>query len=132
MPLDRFLFAQKLYLEDAKTEIQTGKKKSHWIWFVFPQLKGLGKSQVSKYYGLNGIKEAKEYYNNAQLRKNLLDCFKLVLKLDNLEECFRSDTVKIYSCASIFYLATQKKIFKEVIDKYFGGRIDNNTVLLLG
>ena len=132
MELNRFLFAQKLYLKDAMNEIRNGQKKTHWIWFVFPQLKGLGTSWVSNYYGLDGIKEAKSYFDNAQLRKNLLECFKLVLKIEDIDKCFGYDAKKVHSCASIFYLATQKKIFKQVIDKFFGGRIDNNTVLLLG
>lgn len=129
--LSRFHQAQNMYLDNAISELRLGEKKSHWIWFVFPQLKGLGKSITSNYYGLNGMNETVEYYNDPKLRKSLHRCFRLVLRMKNLEDCFGSDTVKIHSSATVFYLATKKNIFKKVLNKFFGGLLDVRTVLLL-
>lgn len=133
--LNRFKLAQSKYLDIAKTEMVIGRKENHWIWFVFPQLKGLGKSYASNYYGLVDAYETMEYYNDKQLRKNLIDCVKILLQfkhLDELTECFGElDTVKIRSCMTLFYMVTKKKIFKKVLDKFFSGLIDDKTVVLL-
>ena len=135
MDLKRFEQVQKLCIKEVKAEIRSGYKETHWIWFIFPQLKGLGSSMVSNYYGLNNLEEAREYYDNKYLRKNLLSCFRLVLKLEDerdLSNCFGMlDSVKIRSCATLFYIATKKNIFKKFLDKFFEGLLDNKTMLLL-
>ena len=111
------------------------KKETHWIWFIFPQLKGLGKSFVSQYYALNSLEEAKEFFDDRFLRKNLLDCFRIVNKYEDseeLENCLGLlDATKVRSCATLFYLATKKSIFKKFLDKFFEGLLDRNTMVLL-
>lgn len=105
------------------------------MWFVFPQLKGLGESPMSDYYGLDGIEDAEEYYKHKQLRKNLEGCLSIVCKYKDVwqvKNCLGElDTMKLHSCASLFYLATKKSIFKHVIKKFFNGVLDEKTILLL-
>ena len=135
MAIDRFIKAQKIYIKNAKTELKQCYKETHWIWFVFPQLKGLGKSLNSDYYGLDGIEEAKEYYNDKYLRKNLLSCFRIIYKYEDKEvlaDCVGMlDAIKIRSCATLFYVATKRIIFKKFLDKFFDGFLDDKTMLLL-
>lgn len=135
MELNKYIKAQEYCIDTVKEELRDGLKQTHWMWFVFPQLKGLGKSIVSDYFGLKSLDEAKEFFENKYLRKNLVTCFKLVLKLNDhrrLSYCFGVvDTMKIHSCATLFYLATRRIIFKKFLDKFFGGSLDDKTVLLL-
>ena len=81
MELNKYIKAQEYCIDTVKEELRDGLKQTHWMWFVFPQLKGLGKSIVSDYFGLKSLDEAKEFFENKYLRKNLVTCFKLVLKL---------------------------------------------------
>lgn len=132
MDLNKYITAQKESINTVKKELRKGKKESHWIWFIFPQLRGLGKSYLSYYYGLANMQEASEYYNNKYLNKNLKFCFNKIMKYDELETCFGGiDTKKIHSCATLFYLATKNELFRKVIDKFFKGRLDEKTMLLL-
>lgn len=135
MALLKYLKAQEIYIDTAKSELKKGAKQTHWIWFIFPQLKGLGKSFVSEYYGLHGLEETKEYYSNKSLRKNLLDCFKLVMKYEDTEQLQTVfgmlDAIKVRSCATLFYIATKRLIFKKFLDKFFDGFLDEKTVVLL-
>lgn len=131
----RFLEVQEYWIDTVKRELKSKQKVSHWIWFIFPQLRGLGESPMSDYYGLDGIEDAKEYYKHKRLRKNLEGCLSIVCKYKGIEEIERClgklDTMKLHSCASLFYLATKKKIFKHVIKKFFNGVLDEKTILLL-
>ena len=131
----RFLEVQECWIDIVKRELKSKKKVSHWIWFIFPQLRGLGESPMSDYYGLDGIEDAKEYYKHKRLRKNLEGCLSIVCKYKGIEEIERClgklDTMKLHSCASLFYLATKKNIFKHVIKKFFNGVLDEKTILLL-
>ncbi len=134
--ISRFIDAQHKFIKIAKKELRKGKKQSHWIWFVFPQLKGLGTSIISFYYGLEGSAETKQYFDNDYLRKNLIDCFKIILRYKNYEKvllCFGSlDAKKIKSCATLFYIVTKEEIFKKALDKFFDGSLDEQTMVLLG
>lgn len=136
MELIKYIKAQEYCIKDAKYELRKKKKVSHWIWFVFPQLRGLGRSIVSDYYGLNSVYEAMEFYHEKYLRKNLNDCFKIVMKYENYDTLLKClgevDAKKVHSCASLFYIATDKPIFKKFIDKFFNGLLDERTVVLLG
>ena len=135
MELNKFKDVQKEYISTVKRELKQRYKEKHWIWFVFPQLKGLGKSLNSDYYGLDGIEEAKEYYNDKYLRKNLLSCFRIIYKYEDKEvlaDCVGMlDAIKIRSCATLFYVATKRIIFKKFLDKFFDGFLDDKTMLLL-
>lgn len=90
---------------------------------------------MSEYYGLNSVKDAREYYKNKQLRKNLNDCLSIIYKYKNKEEvvsCLgKLDTMKLHSCVSLFYLATKKNIFKRFVKKFFNSILDKKTILLL-
>ena len=81
--IERFIKIQKEDYAMALKEIKNGRKRNHWMWYIFPQLKGLGTSAMAQYYGLENLEEAKEYYNNNYLRKNLLEITKALLSLDN-------------------------------------------------
>lgn len=135
MNLSKFKLAQKDYYKQAKKEVRQGYKRSCWIWFIFPQLKGLGTSFFSDYYGLENIQDAKEYFGDKYLRHNLTEMFHIVLKMNNIEDllyCFgQTDSQKVRSCATLFYLATKNSIFKRFLDKFFNGLLDEKTVLLL-
>lgn len=132
--VDRFVCPQINHIDIVKKELLNHKKETHWIWFMFPQLVGLGDSYLSKYYGLKGIKEVKSYLKNDYLKKNLFDLIDILLGYENvnLVDVFGEiDTMKVHSCMTIFYISTDNEKFKEVIDKFYGGKLDNNTIELL-
>lgn len=133
--LNKFKEAQQDYYKQARREIRHGLKQTCWIWFIFPQLKGLGFSMLSNYYGLQNVQEAQCYYEDKYLRHNLTEMFRIVLKMKDTEDfvyCFgETDSKKVRSCATLFYLATKKSIFKRFLDKFFNGLLDEQTVLLL-
>ena len=132
--LIRFKKAQKKYYEIAKQELLCKQKKTHWIWFIFPQLKGLGTSDMSNYYGIRGIKEAKRYYKDKYLRNHLNELTKILFYYNDnelLNALGDIDYIKVRSCMTLFYLATNEKRFKMVIDKCYNGIMCNETIHLL-
>lgn len=132
--LERFIKAQEQIYQIALEEIKKGKKTTHWIWFIFPQLKGLGHSEHSEYYGIFSIEEAKEYLSNEILSKRLMEITKALLRLDkrNISDIMDYiDSVKLKSSMTLFFLASNNLLFKEVLDKYFEGKLDNKTLELL-
>ena len=131
--LKRFIDAQKFSYEDALAEIKSGQKTSHWIWFIFPQLKALGSSPTAKHYGIENLDEAKEYLSNEILRGHLLEISQALLELKNndIEYIMGSsiDKIKLLSSMTLFHLAEPTcEIFTKVIEKYFGGKSDDKTV----
>lgn len=132
--LNRFLKMQNKYYPLALKEIKKGKKKTHWIWFIFPQLKGLGFSDYSKYYGIDGINEAKAYMQDGILRARLVE---ITQALENQEQTDLPrivgdvDSVKIQACMSLFYIATKESCFKQILIKYFNGKLHPETIKLL-
>ena len=131
--LERFIKAQEFNYENALAEIKKGRKTSHWIWFIFPQLKNLGSSRNAKYYGIENLDEAKEYLENEILRKHLLEISQELLELKNndIEYIMGSeiDKAKLISSMTLFHLAEPDcEIFTKVIEKYFGGQLDTRTV----
>ena len=133
--LERFIKAQKQDYERALKEIKNGKKLTHWIWYIFPQIKGLGYSEISKYYGINDLEEAKAYLQNEYLRNNLLEITTALLNLDSnnpTEILGYPDDLKVKSCMTLFNYADESiLIFKKVIDKYYNGEFDNKTIALI-
>ena len=132
--LDRFIKAQKNDFEIARQELQNGKKESHWMWYIFPQLKGLGFSYISNYYGIESLTEAKANYDNEYLKSNLNELIKILLNIEsnNPTIIFGSpDDLKLKSSMTLFYLATNEKRFKKVLDKYYNGELDQKTLDLL-
>ena len=131
--LERFLDPQNFMYELALTEIRNGRKEEHWIWFIFPQLRGIGKSRLSYHYGIQDIEEAKAYYAHPILGNRLLEATQLLLNQDkDLIEIFgHLDAMKVRSCMTLFYHATGDEMFMKVIEKFFGGVEDEVTVELL-
>jgi uncharacterized protein (DUF1810 family) len=119
--LDRFIQAQDKYniYQQALNEIKNGKKVSHWIWFIFPQMRGLGKSEMSKFYGIDGRDEAKEYINHPVLRERLIEVTEAVYNNKNtVYEIFGDDAIKVRSCMLLFASVSDIPIFKSMIKKY--------------
>lgn len=135
MSIKRFLDAQMTDYDIALMEIQEGRKQSHWIWYIFPQLKGLGHSSTSEYYGIKDMAEAKEYLAEPTLRKHLLEISSALLKLpvnDAGAVMGFPDNLKLRSSMTLFAQAEPDcPIFQQVLDKYYGGKMDERTLTLL-
>ena len=133
--LDRFVSAQEHIYQTALSEIQDGKKLSHWIWYIFPQLRGLGHSYRSEYYGIENIDEAKSYLTHPILGARLLEITEVLLKLnenDPLKVMGSPDDLKLKSCMTLFaYISENDSIFHRVLDKYFGGARDERTLSMI-
>ena len=129
--LCRFLEAQENVYEKALNEIRAGRKSSHWMWFIFPQIKGLGKSHLAEYYGIESLDEAKAYLSNDILRKRLLEISEALLNLENNDpEVILGfpDNLKLKSSMTLFALAEPSyNIFQAVLDKFFDGKQDAAT-----
>ena len=131
--LDRFIKAQEDAYLIALNEIKNGKKQSHWMWYIFPQIKGLGMSETSRYYGIDDEDEAKEYLDNEILGFRLREITSELLKLDtnNPVDIFGViDSMKLKSSMTLFDHVSNDKIFSEVLEKYYNGEIDDKTILL--
>ncbi len=123
------------FYDSAIKELESGKKVSHWIWFIFPQLTGLGSSHNSTYYGLSSIEEAKEYLNHPLLAERLIKCFEIVFDIDSdLFNVFEYDEKKVWACATLFSKANNQKsdLFDRVIEKHFNNQYHYKTPELLG
>lgn len=132
--IDKFIKAQEKDYELALNEIKSGKKRSHWIWYIFPQLSSLGFSSTAKYYGIKDLEEAKEYLENDILKSHLEEITNELLMLpsyDILSIVSYPDNLKINSCMTLFYLASNNELYKKVIDKYYNSKMDENTIKLL-
>lgn len=132
--LNRFIEAQNKNYNVALNEIKNGKKLTHWIWYIFPQLKELGFSNTSLYYGISSIEEAKEYLKNEYLNNHLIEITEALLNLENkdiVEVLGYPDNLKVKSCMTLFYYASNNEIFKKVIDKFYNGEFDINTIKLI-
>jgi uncharacterized protein (DUF1810 family) len=133
--LDRFLKAQEEDYETALSEIRSGHKRSHWIWYIFPQLKGLGFSSTSEYYGINGLSEAKSYMENEILRARLIEISEALLTLESSDAedvMGYPDNLKLMSSMTLFAeAAPEEKVFQRVLDKFFGGKKDQRTLELI-
>lgn len=133
--LERFIKAQKEDYAMALKEIKNGRKTNHWMWYIFPQLKGLGTSAMAQYYGLDGLEEAKEYYSNDYLRKNLLEITNALLSITNKDIDYilgTPDNLKLASCMTLFEIVDKReKVFTNVLEKYYNGKRDKNTLDLI-
>lgn len=132
--LQRFLDAQQGDYEHALTEVRNGRKYSHWIWYIFPQLKGLGMSYNSQYYGISGKEEAEAYLAHPVLGERLREITSafLQLKSKTAEEVFGSlDAMKVLSCMTLFNEVAPGDLFRQVIDRYYQGEKDEMTKRML-
>ena len=133
--LDRFIQAQALTYQSALKEIKNGKKRSHWMWFIFPQLRGLGTSAMAHAYGILDLDEAKAYLAHPVLSGRLCElCGELLKHKDKtaLEIFGDIDEMKLKSSMTLFALASEDyTIFDEVLENFFGGEMDEVTVKLI-
>ncbi|HET9960587.1 MAG TPA: DUF1810 domain-containing protein [Polyangiaceae bacterium] len=133
--LDRFEKAQDPVIETVLRELRAGHKQTHWMWFVFPQLRGLGYSQMARHYGIESGAEARAYLEHAVLGARLEACTQCVLAVTgrSAHEIFGSpDDLKLRSCMTLFaVVAPERRIFAQVIDRYFAGESDEKTLELL-
>ena len=133
--LKRFLEAQEKDYATALQEIQNGKKCSHWMWYIFPQITGLGLSPTAQYYAIANIQEAKEYMRNPVLKAHMLEMCAVLLQLDNKDanKIFGyPDNLKLKSSMTLFETATPEYgVFKEVLEQYFQGKHDEKTIRII-
>ncbi len=133
--LDRFVQAQTLMYQSVLKQIQNGKKTSHWMWFMFPQLRGLGTSTIAHLYGISGLGEAKAYLAHPVLSGRLYElCGELLKHKDKtaLEIFGDIDEMKLKSSMTLFALTSEDyTIFDEVLECFFGGEMDEVTVKLI-
>lgn len=133
--LDRFVKAQEQDYETALKEIRQGRKKSHWIWYIFPQIAGLGFSSISQYYAIASMEEAQAYMENAYLRGHLLEISKALLALNSSDPekvMGYPDDLKLRSSMTLFAEATpEEPVFQKVLDKYFVGEKDQRTLSII-
>jgi uncharacterized protein (DUF1810 family) len=129
--LDRFIEAQdEVYLK-ALEEIKRGRKISHWMWYIFPQIKGLGSSNISVYYSIKSLEEAKEYLDNDILGNRLREISEELLKLkeNNPKMIFGEiDSLKLKSSMTLFKYISNEEVFTNVLNKYYQGEEDNLTL----
>lgn len=129
--LDRFVEAQAGVYEQACAELRAGRKRSHWMWFVFPQITGLGQSPVSRLYAISGLAEAKAYLAHPLLGPRLVECAAIVAGLSGrtAEQIFGGiDALKLRSSMTLFRRAApDEPVFGQVLDQYFGGKPDPAT-----
>jgi uncharacterized protein (DUF1810 family) len=133
--LNRFTEAQETTYEKAFSEIRHGKKETHWMWFIFPQIRGLGNSETSKYYAIEDINEASEFLKDSILRGRLIKiCHELLeLQINDAHKIFGApDDLKLKSCMTLFLsLKETNPVFKLVLDKFFNGEPDVKTLDLI-
>lgn len=132
--MERFIKMQKIYYSDALKELRNGKKESHYMWFIFPQIKGLGSSFNAEYYGIKDLEEAREYWSNEYLRNNYLELCNVLLSLDdnNARHIFGyTDGVKLKSSLTLFYLSSNSEVIHKVLGKFYNYELDMKTISLL-
>ena len=133
--LQRFVDAQEPVYERVRTELKNGRKRSHWMWFIFPQITGLGHSAMAQRYAISSLSEAKGYLAHPILGPRLRECTRLVVQVDGksaYDILGSPDDMKFHSCTTLFARAApQEQIFLDALEKYFGGAEDQATVARL-
>jgi uncharacterized protein (DUF1810 family) len=133
--LSRFVSAQARDYEIAREELRNGRKRSHWIWYIFPQIDGLGSSPTSKLYAIKSKAEAQAYLEHPVLGTRLLECVNIILGIEgrSASEIFGyPDDLKLKSSMTLFAIVqSQEPRFSRVLDKYFEGKRDSRTIDLL-
>lgn len=133
--LHRFLAAQEGVYTSVLSELRSGRKRSHWMWFIFPQIDGLGHSSTSRYYAIKSVEEARQYLSHAVLGRRLSECSEAVYSVQgrSASEIFGfPDDLKLHSSMTLFaQVGGPDSIFAKVIEKYYGGQPDKRTLGLL-
>jgi uncharacterized protein (DUF1810 family) len=134
--LTRFVRAQESVYEQALSEIRNGRKRTHWMWYVFPQIDGLAFSSTSKHYSIKSVAEAKAYLEHPLLGPRLLECAEAVVRVEgrSAPDIFGApDDLKLRSCATLFACVSPRdSVFDRLLTKYFRGERDGKTLQLLG
>jgi len=133
--LDRFIAAQEAAYQDVVLELKAGQKRTHWMWFIFPQIDGLGHSTKAKYFAIKSIEEARAYWDHPILGSRLLECATLVdnIKSRTASEIFGSpDDLKFRSSLTLFTQALGTlNLFEDLLRKHFAGDLDDMTLAIL-
>lgn len=133
--LMRFVGPNEREYEQALSEIRAGRKRSHWIWYIFPQIQGLGVSSTSMYYGIRDLEEARAYLAHPVLGRHLAEISEALLELetDDPEQVMGwPDNMKLRSSMTLFELADpEESVFGRVLDKFYGGERDERTISIL-
>jgi uncharacterized protein (DUF1810 family) len=134
--LDRFVRAQEGDYERALAEVRSGRKRTHWMWYVFPQLDGLGSSPTARRYAIRGLADAEAYLAHPVLGPRLAECAEAALGVEGrtaLEIFGSPDDLKLRSCATLFAcVSPEGSVFHRLLDKFFRGERDGRTLRLLG
>jgi uncharacterized protein (DUF1810 family) len=134
--LSRFVQAQERSYAHALAEIKSGRKQSHWMWYVFPQFLGLGHSEMSRRYSIKSIAEANAYLQHPILGPRLVECCEAALAVEgrSAHQIFGApDDLKLNSCATLFaQVSAAGSVFHRLLDKYFDGTPDDKTLRLMG
>ena len=133
--LQRFKDAQRNDYEQALQEVKSGRKRTHWMWYIFPQIRGLGMTPISDNYSIRSLREAKDYLKDPVLGVRLVEISKALLELNTSDPhaVFGSpDDLKLRSCMTLFERADpQNPVFGDVLDKYYRGERDQRTLEIL-
>lgn len=132
--LNRFISAQDQVYDRVLAELKNGRKRSHWMWYIFPQLDGLAQSTTSKYYAIKNLEEAIAYLNHPVLGARIIECAKTIVAIEGktVSEMFGyPDDLKLFSSMTLFSEVADDSIFADVLDKYFQGERDDRTLQLL-
>ena len=134
-PLQRFVDAQAPVFDDVCDELAAGRKTTHWIWFIFPQLRELGRSATARFYGITSRDEALAYWQHPVLGPRLKQCAELVLNVGGRtahDILGTPDDLKLRSCMTLFAaVAGDEPVFTRVLERFYGGRPDERTLALL-
>jgi uncharacterized protein (DUF1810 family) len=130
--LQRFVDAQAAVFEQVCSELREGRKRSHWMWFIFPQIKGLGSSPMAVRFAISSLAEARAYLDHAVLGPRLRECCEIVVGVAgrSVDEIFGyPDDLKFHSSMTLFAkAAVENRVFLDALEKYFGGELDRATV----
>lgn len=133
--LQRFVDAQRPVYDTVLAELRGGRKRTHWIWFIFPQIAGLGHSDMARRFAISSLDEARAYLAHPVLGRRLRECAQLVAVIDGkpIDQIFwHPDDMKFHSSMTLFAQASpDNTVFVECLDKYFGGRSDDATLARL-
>jgi uncharacterized protein (DUF1810 family) len=130
--LQRFVDAQNPVYDRVRGELKSGRKQTHWMWFIFPQIAGLGHSAMAQRYAISSLREAQAYLDHAILGPRLRECTRLLTGVEGRsarEILGPPDDMKFRSCLTLFaHAAPDEQIFRDALDKYFNGDFDRSTV----
>ncbi|BBM85620.1 hypothetical protein UABAM_03994 [Candidatus Uabimicrobium amorphum] len=132
--LQRFITAQESVYTRVVKELKNGRKDSHWMWYIFPQIDGLGFSATTKRYSIKSVAEAKAYLAHPILGQRLCECVELILAVEGksvLQIMGAPDDLKLCSSMTLFSQMSDNPIFSQILEKYFAGKLDTRTLEIL-